>query len=112
MSDLAIGRVLWQTKGRDSGNPSPPSRIATEVSDGANNPMASMTIKARRTDGRRSLDRLVRTKAAYPEERTATVTDYEVKCPHCKTLLRGGIGNHILRMACYHCQKPMNLLWP
>lgn len=66
----------------------------------------------KRNAGRHSLNRLVRAKAAYPKERTQAVTDYEVECPHCKTLLRGGIGTHILRLACYHCQKPVNLLWP
>lgn len=36
---------------------------------------------------------------------------HTVRCPHCKTFLKGGINRNIDRLFCYHCGNVIILDW-
>ena len=38
------------------------------------------------------------------------VEQFEVECPHCKTILMG-FDRNVLRLICYHCDNPIELNW-
>lgn len=45
--------------------------------------------------------------------KTQTVEDTAVKCPHCKTILRGYIiSKDVLRFLCFFCHQPIDIEWP
>lgn len=50
-------------------------------------------------------------KKAIPETEIVEHFIYSVKCPHCKTILRGGFSRNILRCLCTFCSNPIDLYW-
>lgn len=50
-------------------------------------------------------------KKAIPEIKTIEIEDITIKCPHCKTYLRGRIERSVLRFKCYQCENPIDINW-
>jgi hypothetical protein len=52
-----------------------------------------------------------RIKAIKPILKEKMYLEVSVECPHCKTLMRGGIDKNIITMYCWQCNNPIKLLW-
>lgn len=36
---------------------------------------------------------------------------YSVTCPHCHATMRGGISDDVVRMSCWNCDNPIDLIF-
>lgn len=52
-----------------------------------------------------------RPKKSMPKfNRSWTETEYSLMCPHCKTTLIPAPGKHILRIMCWRCNEPIDII--
>jgi hypothetical protein len=53
----------------------------------------------------------LRAKKAIVYINKVTREEYNLQCPHCKTINAGGFNRSVLRMECSYCDNPIDLIW-